>query len=173
MPETVRTKIPYPGENDAAWWGAWQSLMSDLDAKLYAAREDRNTILEGGGVMSFDAGTGVLAWADALRLFSFENAFAWYLEAGNATLQDGQVLYAVLPRGIEQSTVVLPTVGDPPLPSTVRDTGVVVCHRVGARVYFRNGAVLQDGDAWNIIERGGTLSTGSLLPTSGLGYSQL
>lgn len=174
--ETDRTKIPYPSENDTDWWDQWKTLMADIDAKHYAAREDRNLLLQGGGTMTFNKASGVMSWSNAIRLFSLQNAFAWFVSPGTLTLLDGQAMTVVLPRGIEVNTTVPATAVTPPLPLSVKDTALVICQRVDDRLYFRNGMVLFDGDSFTLIESGGRVAVtggGSLMPTMGLGHSTI
>lgn len=177
MAETTRLKIPYPDEYDPSWFGTFsEGTMAFLDAALYAAREDRNLFIQGGGTMQFVKATGQFTWSKPLRLFSYQNAYAWFIQPAAITLPDGQVMYVKIPRGPGQNMVVPHYVGAPPLPEEALDTALVIGARVNDRIYFRNGMVLLDGDSFPLIEGGGRAAiqeATSLLPTMGLGSSQI
>lgn len=154
MAETQKMHVPFPEDGDTAWYDQFRDgTMAALDAALYAAREDRNLFLVGGGMMSFV--TEIFAWSAVMRLISFQNAFGWTINPHSLTVLDGQIVFAVIARGPETNNIVMLQVGYPPVPFTSANNAIVICVRLGDRLYFRNGLVLIDGDNLNLIERGG------------------
>ena len=153
MPNTTRMQIPVPSFRKNPWYDAITSTFNAIDASLYTSREDRNIVLMDGGVFTWNATTGVLAWADVLALNSSIAGFYWRLPAGNVTLQDGEVLYVNLSRYPSRSQDVTALTASQ-VPST--DDAVMLAIRKGNRVYFKNGALLNDGDSRELF----ALSTG-------------
>ncbi len=61
--ETTRFKIPYPSEGQAAYFDVFQAMMNVLDSLDFADFEERNSIIFGGGNLSWDlTGANNLIW---------------------------------------------------------------------------------------------------------------
>jgi hypothetical protein len=143
---------PYPAENQDPWFDAFVGLIIAIDYSGYAAREDRNIILMGGGIISFDAALNTLSWASPIVLLAPNTGFLWTIPAGSVTLFDGRLLYVDLVRAPTAPTTLLPLVSNQ-VPSS--DTAFLLAVRRGSRVFWRNGAVSVDGVPSAVIDDGG------------------
>jgi len=142
MPNSPRMGFPYPSENQDPWYEAFRVMIEAQDASGYASREDRQLILSEGGVISWNV--PLLVWSGTIRILSPITGFQIQVSAGSATLDDGQVLYVNLTRAPTQSVVVTAEVASQ-VPSS--DQALVLVIRVGTRLYWRNGLLLEDGNS--------------------------
>ena len=140
MPDSPRMEWPIPTENQNPWYEAFVALVSAQDASAFAAREDRQIIMLGGGTVSWTAPT--LTWDAPISLTAPIEGFLWTIQAGSVTIEDGQALYATLVRGPTANTAVAVAVGSQ-VPSS--DQALVLAVRVGTRLYFRTGLSLASG----------------------------
>jgi hypothetical protein len=157
---------PIPTENQNPWYEAFVAFISAQDASAFAAREDRQVIMLGGGTVSWAVPT--LTWTSVFRLTAPIEGFLWEVPAGTVTIEDGEALYAVLVRGPVSNTVVGVAVASQ-VPSS--DQALVLAVRVGSRIYFRTGMSLGDGESSSggVSPSGqdnfwGTFATTALLP---------
>jgi hypothetical protein len=166
MPFSVRLGWPYPKENQDPWFPSFEGMVTAMDASGFAAREDRQIVLAGGGTFTWDSSSGVLTWDDTIIITAAVTGFQWRVAAGNATLVNGQVLYADIPRGPSDNVTVTLEVGSK-VPNT--DRGLLVGIRLDGVVYFRNGKVLQNGDSLRLFETNPVTSTAPirLIPSPG------
>lgn len=141
MPNTPRMGFPYPAENVDPWYEQFRLLLEAMDASGYASREDRQLILSEGGSISWNVPT--LVWTGTIRVLSPITGFQIQISAGTATLDAGQALYVNLTRAPTQSVVVSVAVASQ-VPSS--DEAYVLAIRLGTRIYWRNGILLDDGD---------------------------
>src|SRR3972149_5846428 len=139
MAFSPRLGWPVPEEFSDPWIDAFESFSSAIDATSYSYREDRNTILMGGGTISFNGAS--LSWSQAIELFSPVTGFIWSIPAGLVQLNDGQLLYTTLVRYPSTNTAVAVSVSFQ-IPSS--DDTYIIAIRRDDRVYFRNGDVIQD-----------------------------
>ena len=155
MPVTARVKIPYPKENQDPWYEAFKAFTEGVDQGCYSPWEDRNFVIMGGGVISFDAGLAQLAWVAELELLSAVTGFLVRIDAATVTMNEGDILYIPVTRAPQGSPSVAASTTTK-LPTTVDGNDyLVIAVRRSNRIYFRNGDVLQDGESLNIIETGG------------------
>jgi len=155
MPNTTKMLWPFPAEDQDPWYETFASMVSAMDASAYAAREDRQLLLGGGGIISFDASSGLLTWSADFEIFSTISGFLLSIPAGSVTLADGQMAYTVVTRSPTQDLTLGFTVADT-APST--DGALVFVFRRGSAVYWRNGAKIDDGIPGDIFagSAGGT-----------------
>lgn len=148
MPKTSRLKWPYPTENQRAWFSVFESFAEAADASVFTTREDKNFVLFGGGLVSFDAASGDLTWADPLQAVAATTGYRWYMSSpvagGTVTLQDGEMAFVELTRAPQASQSVTVQKGSRILPN---DNCLVLAQRLGDAVIFRNGAVIGDGQS--------------------------
>lgn len=161
MPNTPRMSWPYPGEHQDPWYDAILNFFNAADFSGYAAREDRNIVLMGGGIISFDAALNTLSWASPLVLLAPITGFLWTIPPGIVTLFDGRMLYVDLVRAPQAPTTLAPLVANQ-IPSS--DTALLLAVRRGSRVFFRNGAVALDGVPGPIIDDPGSGGGASMSP---------
>jgi len=152
MPSTPRMGFVFPSENQDPYYDGLVEFYSQIDAAAYAAREDRSIILHGGGTVTFDAGTGTLAWSSDIDLFSPITGFAWRIAAGTLTLEDGQLCYVNITRAPSRVLNVELLRGTQ-IPSS--NQGLIIGIRRGTAVYFRNGAGVLDGSPLTDLGLGG------------------
>ncbi len=144
MEQTPRMQWPYPTAEDDPWFDTYEDQLNAADASGYAHREDRHAILAEGGIITWDSGTGVLAWAGSIAVTSPITGFLWQVPTGNETIAEGETLYVVLNRGPGQNTNVATAVSST-VPST--DNAFALATRIGTRVYWRNGLKMENGDS--------------------------
>lgn len=149
MPLTSRMKWTVPSADADPWYDAFSALFGEVDAAVYAGREDRNIVLMGGGVITWALLTGTLVWTQPLRIFSPVSGFQCIVAAGNVQLdQDGKLLYAPLvryPTG-GNKTIVAGVASQVPVAVSPNDQ-LLFAVRYGNKIYWRNGLVMQDGDS--------------------------
>ena len=156
MSATPRVKIPYPAENDNPFYDVFQSGMLAIDASLYAAREDRNLLMMRGGVLAFNASTGVFSWGSPIELLSPLTGVHLFLDAASVTVADGQGIVVTLVRSPLTSQSLVVTVADRVRSEPLGDDQLLIGYRYLNRLYFRNGKTLNDGDSVALFELTGT-----------------
>lgn len=175
MASTPRCKFPYPDETANPWFDIFESFVEAIDLTLYTTREDRNIVVFGGGTMTWNSGTGVLAWASDIFLMSSVTGYRWQLPTGNVTLADGQMAYMTVTRAPQTQQVVSLVVGTSTPNEPNGDSQILFVVRNGTRVHFREGFVMNNGDSRLIFDQstgggtgGGAVPAGS---TSQLQYN--
>jgi hypothetical protein len=153
---------PFPSEGQDPWFDAFQGLVNALDASSFAHRENDPVVLMEGGLVSWDASTGVLDWAGTIEINASITGFRWNLPTDSINLQEGQLLYVEITRSPTDNKTVTSQISTQ-LPST--DTTLFLALRRNNRIYWRNGKVLNDGDSINVFEvsgggGGGEVNTG-------------
>jgi hypothetical protein len=173
MPTTPRVKLPYPDQNTDPWYDQFVSLVNTIDTTLYAAREDRNVVLMGGGTIVWTASTNTLSWSAPLELTSAPTGFLWTVAAGSQVILDGQFVYFQAVRS-PSSNAEVATYASGQVPySAAQDANnsIVLAVRRGSVAYFRNGAVIQlvDGLPQSLSPSGltGSGSSGTLTKWNG------
>jgi len=152
VPNTPRMDWPYPSRNKSEWFTQFEGFAQAQDASGYAAREDRNLKITGGGPLTFAASAGLLTRSSDIVVPSPITGFTWTIASGSLNLDDGEFAYLTLPRRpLTNRTVSLSAAAT--VPST--DDDWVVAVRVGDRVYFREGQVLRDGESKELLQAGG------------------
>lgn len=154
MPNTPRMKWPIPRENLDPWYQGLLDMSNAMDASAFAAREDRNIIGMGGGLFNFTLLSGLVSWADTVELLSAPTGFVWKLLAGDISLDEGEILYVVLPHFPTDNTTVTPVKASN-LSVVDGDSAFVLAIRRNSKIYWRNGAVMEDGDSFQVFEATG------------------
>jgi len=130
---------PYPAEYVQNWYETFRSFVESADASGYAAREDRQLIITGGGAITWNGTTGIFTWASPIKIVSPITGFQVQVAAGQVTITDGQVIYLSLTRA--PTRIVTATIrAATQVPST--DIDYVLATRIGAKLYWRNGLML-------------------------------
>lgn len=151
MPNTPRMEWPFPSQEQDPWFDAFDGFVNQMDASVFASRDDRNLIFGGGGSFTFDADANLLSWDATLEVISAISGFRLELSAGSVTLEDGGFFYLDVVRLPTQNVVLSAHTGTQ-VPST--DTALVFAVRRGDTVYFRHGFKLEDGTSGNLFEVG-------------------
>lgn len=144
MPNSLRMSWPYPAENQQSWYEAFRSFVEAMDSSGFASREDRHLILSGGNVVTWNGSTGLLQWTGAISIVSPVTGFQVQIDPASITIADGQVMYAVLTRAPTR-IVTVAVVAAGQVPNT--DEALTLAARVGTRLYWRNGLLLDTGES--------------------------
>ena len=158
MPNTNKMKWSYPGRDDDPWYEKFDQMVTGQDSSGYANREDRHTALAGGGLVSFNATTGAVAWDAAIELLSPIAGFKMTIAASSFVLADGEIAYVNLVRSPTQNVTTSPAVA-PTAPNT--DNAFTLCVRNGGSIYWANGSRISDGESKGLFY--GTVSGTSLV----------
>jgi hypothetical protein len=152
MEATPLLQIPYPSENDNPFFGGFVTMINDVDAKLLAAREDRNLVLFSGGTFTWSASTSTLSWSGNLSIFSPLTGYVLYVPAGSIVVQSGQLFGVSLTRLPAGSQALAMAVSQfvPSQPNG--DNQLLIGYRSGSILYFRNGRTMVDGDSFALFD---------------------
>lgn len=138
-----RMQWSYPSENEDPWWEKFVDLIRGMDASGYAAREDRNLLIMGGGTVAWNSGTGVLSWSSAIEFLSPNTGFLNQIPAGSVTIADGQVVRGNVARALgANASMAVSSAGF----ALSNDNSVVLCIRRGTQLFWRNGLLMSNGD---------------------------
>jgi len=143
---------PFPAEDQDPWYNVFLSMVQAMDASGYAAREDRQLLLGGGGNVEFTASSGLITWNNDFLIFSTISGFLFTIPVGSVTLADGQIAYTIVNRSPTGNATLAFTVADN-APNT--DGALIFAIRNGSSVYWRNGSKSDDGVPGNIFAGGG------------------
>lgn len=163
MPVTSRTGIPYPAQLREPWFTEFVAALEAIDAQTYAAREDRNLIMMGGGTVSFNvSGTlGTLAWTQAIDIYSPPTGLLVSIPIGSIALLDGEAFYVDMVRSPTAPTTTAAQKASQ-VPST--NTAILIGLRRGVRVYFRQGDVISDGMAVDLFNEPSAVTLSGATP---------
>lgn len=156
MTTTPRAHLPYPDEQTDPWWQKFLDLVQAIDANVFAEWEDRNLLVMGGGIVSWNAITETLTWADIIEFNSAPTGFLWRVLAGSMLVRDGEYVYFQAIRSPINNVAVGFYAGSqvPTSPNQNPTDSVMVAYRRGTLMYFRNGAVLDHEESGEIFEDG-------------------
>jgi hypothetical protein len=142
MPVTEQCRLAYPAETERNWYAEYESFMAELDAALFASREDRNLTLSAGEFALTDLGAGLyrLSWAAGIGIVAPTTGYYWTLAAGSVDLA-AATPFAVVElsaRGIQAAGTATIS-AEVTVPNT--DTAFLLAFKVpvGGTVIFRNG----------------------------------
>lgn len=157
MPDySPRLLWPLPNPDEDPWFDSFESLIAAIDASVYGpSREDRNMLLVSTATVGFTAGSGVLTWSAAVAFLCSPLGFFWNLPAGSATLADGQILYAQVPRAPTSNVNLTPQVASNPSPQQDAADTLVLAVRRGNTVFWRNGKTISTGESAAIFSTTG------------------
>ena len=160
MANSPRMRWPYPSAGVDPWYDAFEDMVSAQDASDYALNEAKNIILSGGGTLSWSAISGVLSWTTPIVLNSAGSGHLESIPAGSVSVPaDGMFGYVTfLPSPQSNVTLVMQIASA--IPAHDPDNSFLVFRRREGRLFFRNGAVLQDGESAAIIDDGPTAGSG-------------
>lgn len=148
MPNSSKMLWPYPTKDSDPWFDEFESMVAALDSSGYAAREDRNIIVGGGGDVFWDATSSTLTWDDDFTVFSLIAGFKLTVAAGSTSIADGEILYVNVTRApVQNASLSIGTVSN--VPNT--DSAMAFAVRVGDTIYWRWGVKLEDGETANLF----------------------
>ena len=157
MPNTNKMQWPFPAKDRDPWFETFEQMATAMDSSGYAAREDRQIIMGGGGDVTFDSGTGNLTWAAALDFYSLIAGFKISVAAATVVIGDGEVVYLNLNRSPTQNTSVSVAAANQ-VPNT--NDAMALAVRVGTTVYWRHGSKIESGETVNIFGVPGSANQG-------------
>ena len=152
MPLSPRLQWPYPSENQDPWWDGFVALVQAMDNSVFAAMEDRNIVLMGGGTMAFTASSGLLAWDDDIEINSPVSGFRHTIAADDITVADNAMVYVEVSRNLTANAVLTLATATAQPPGAATESFFVLCLRRGDRLYFRNGDILSDGESRELLQ---------------------
>ena len=164
MPSSDRMNWPFPTENQTPWYEAFEDLIAAQDTSSFAARDDRNLVIAGGGNLSWTVATSTFQWTADIRVLSPITGGLLTVPAGALVLDDGDAVFVNLVRAVPQSNTLFPAIGST-IPSS--DTAFLLASRTGDVVYFRNGQRLDDGDVIQGLGFGTGPGTGDVVGPAG------
>jgi hypothetical protein len=166
---TPRNEWTYPSEFEEPYFAPAQDNAIAVDAGVYANAENSQLQFLSVGVVGWDKDgisptTGLLFWSDVIQITGWSTPFKAFI-AGPASveLDDGEVLFFLMPRLLAQDTQVEIYRANRIflLNQRLHDLRLFAA-RIGDVVYFYNGKSLKDGDT-GLLFGGGLIST-SLFP---------
>lgn len=154
--ETTRFKIPYPSEGQAAYFDVFTSMMNSIDSLDFADFEERNSVIFGGGNMSWDlTGADNLKWDAPISFATPSHGQKITIPAsasctsatglGGILIPSGNFMYVDATRG-PTSTVSLSDVEvGPQLP--ISSVSQVICYHdpTSGSLFFATSLVLLSG----------------------------
>lgn len=166
---TPRLGIGVPSEFQEPYFQTEQGFQLAVDASIFANAENSQLIFESTGIVGWNATmasptTGVLFWAADIFITASTTPFKAKL-AGPASvqLQDGEVLFFVMPRLMSQETPIQLFKSNRIF---LQGTQIVdlrlFCERVGTTLYFYDNKSLKNGDIGYLW--GGGLNNISVIP---------
>lgn len=156
MAITPRSHLPYPDEQRDPWWQQFLDLVQAIDANVFAEWEDRNMLVMGGGLVSWNAITNTLTWATNIEFNAAPTGFLWRVLAGNLAVLDGEYVYFQAVRSPLNNVAVTFFTGSQVPTSTSHNPtdSVMLAYRRGTKIFFRNGAVLDHDEVGEIFDIG-------------------
>lgn len=142
MPNSNRMSWPFPTENSAPWYDAFETMVTAIDASGYAAREDRNLLISGGGTLDWDLPTQSITWDAPIRIISTITGHIFTVAADSLSVDDGEAIYVNIVRSPTASSTRTVQIGTQ-VPSS--DNAFMLAIRVGDSLYWRNGQRMDDG----------------------------
>jgi len=147
--ETRLMRISFPAVDEEPFQDSHALGMTQMDLIQYANAENGNLIWTGGGTVSWDAGTDTLTWDADIKITGYTTGqrFA-VLESSTEFIQDGEVLFFVMPRLliIDQVVEIIRSNRVFNINSRLNNLRVFAA-RVGDTVYFGNEGSMTDGQS--------------------------
>lgn len=139
---TPRMAWPFPEEDDDPWFDTFVDLMRAQDQSGFAAREDRNIVVSGGGTVSWNAPT--FQWTLPFQVWSPSTGFYTQFLATSLMVQDGEVVRAEIVRAPGLNTSVAIEVASI---AQNTDNSFILARRVGDTLWWYNGFPIPDGSS--------------------------
>lgn len=166
---TPRHSFPYPSEFEEPYFAPAQGNALAVDAATFANAENSQLQFESDGIVGWDADgvslvAGLLFWSARIEITPYSTPFKAYIEGpASVELQDGEVLFFLMPRLMNEDTQVEIYRANRIflLNQRLHDLRLFAA-REGTTVYFYNGKSLKDGDVGKLF--GGGLISVSLIP---------
>jgi hypothetical protein len=161
MPSSPKMNWPFPSENEAPWYEAFEDMVRSQDAAGFASREDRNLVITGGAYIGWDLGTSTLSWSEPILVSSPVTGVTVSIPASSFVLARGDMVFVNLVRAPVQPATHVPEVAQQ-LPALV-DSVYLIAVRIVDEVHFRNDQRLKDGDILPGLGFGVSLGLGNVV----------
>lgn len=163
MPQTSIWGWKYPTEGQKNWYSIFQTRMNQQDFDVWAAYENPNLVLRGGGTISLDTGSDELTWDEDFEILSMLSGGIITIEAATLTgFTDGKIACIEISRPVSGGVVATLEVANV---LTTETSKLFVAVRRGNAVYFRNQATR---DAVTFVNKTGAKKiTSSVVSDSG------
>jgi len=166
---TPRHNFPYPSEFQEPYFADAQGNSLAVDAATFANAENSQLQFMSDGILGWDADAvspvaGVLFWSARVEISAYSTPFKAYIDGpASIELQDGEVLFFIMPRLMNEDTEVELYRANRIFLLNYRLHDLrLFASRIGSTVYFYNGKSLKDGDVGKLF--GGGLVSVSLIP---------
>ena len=160
MPSSPKMNWPFPSENAAPWYEAFEDMVRSQDAAGFAAREDRNLVITGGAYIGWDLGTSTLSWSEPILVSSPVTGVTVSIQESSFVLARGDMVFVNLVRAPVQPATLVPEVTQQ-LPTS--DSMYLIAVRIVDEVHFRNDQRLKDGDILPGLGFGVSLGLGDVV----------
>lgn len=157
---------PFPSEDADPWYELWLGFVRAMDSSGFAAREDRNLIISGGGTITWNAGGPGLNWTAPFNIYSPSTGFLVQLQANTLNPVNGGVIRFDVVRHPGSN---VSAAAEAALIAKNTDNSVVLAVRLGTSLYFRNGFIMTDGTSGSMegLASGDFLLRDGTLPMTG------
>jgi len=143
MPLSQRLSISYPANGADPWYDAFKGFVDGVDQHLFAAMEDRNNLLIGGGEGSWNSDTGVFSWSESIQILTPSTGKLQTIGASSVTVTSGQMIVSTITRGATRAVVLAMSVANY---VSSNSNQIVIGYRLGETLYLRTGQRLSNGD---------------------------
>lgn len=158
--ETERLGIGFPDLQEDPWGDLMHATIKNFDASIWAAVEDRNLALLGGGEFKLTTSSNVLEWTEDIILTTWATGLIWKIPGPDSILiADGQVMYTEVDR--RKVSAALPVVRTvtgnvasrlvEAAPGARVQNLLAVAMRKGNNIIFGNGRILPPDLAMPIL----------------------
>ena len=132
---------PFPEQFEEPFWDTFVDFIRALDASGFAAREDRNIILGGGGQLTWNVGAG-LTWSEDFVFLSPSTGYYNRVTAATLVPNDGQIIKFDVTRHPGQNVTAAAAVANI---AENTDDSYILGIRIGTNFIFRNGFWIKNG----------------------------
>jgi len=139
-PLTTFMGIPIPGENSDPFYDQFLEYSRTIDLALHNLSMTQNSIISGGGSISWAAGSGLLSWTDDIYAPMFKWGYKLVLRYGpdnttrNANISNGSALVVTLPASLNGNRILNLTV-ESSLPAKTNAQWVLAWNNNGTLVF--------------------------------------
>lgn len=146
MASSRKLGIPYPDQYDTAWFSAFKSFVDALDANTFGLSDQSNTVVSGGGEITWSSGT--LTWTSDVKFKSPAFGKTATVAAGSIAVADGEFVYAsVSPGATADSALSFSTATA--VPASI--SSVVFGYRDGTSFVLSTGIEIEDGVTYEVL----------------------
>lgn len=162
---TPRLSVGIPDEREEPYYQTARNRDLAWDGGIFANAENSQLMFASSAHLGWDAGTNTLFWAADVQVTSWTTPFKAVIPGpASVELQDGQVLFFLMPRLMKQNTEVqLYRANRVFLEGTRLYDLRWFAIRLGDTVYFQNGLSLKSGDV-GLVFGGGLFNPSITLP---------